>query len=1155
MAIAKSLKTSFAILAVLTSSIAKAQLSGNYSIGSSGDYSSFSSAVSDMESQGLSGSVTFTIAPGDYKEQLFIDGAKIAGNDTYSISFVGSGSTADVLLYYDVNSENSDYTLQVEGVNNILFRRITFQNTSAGNYATVATVGNSEVVNGITFDDCDFLGQERSDFSSFPTLLFFNGNGANDILVQNCIFRNNYFGLTSFGTSEVQVLNNQFFNQTIQSISLSVDHARVEGNYVENDDQRPSYSIGLEVWSSSDFVVNRNTVLLRSGAKGMQVQSSSLEDSTINIVSNNYLKVQNSTNSAVGMTFDLASDVDFVHNTVRISSLLSALSFTGGSNVGIYNNILQNTGNGSVYSAILSAFHSADYNVVYSEGILSTLGATLAEHQSASGLDTNSTNLLLDFRSDNSPEVCHYSVNNTGVALTNSVARDFFGNNRVVTSPDIGAYEFDLPATPIFSQESTEFCLGDTLLLTPESTFETYLWSLDSITDAAVEILTAGNYAVEVTDNTGCTLADTIAVATRSYSVDLGEDRVVCAGDPTMLGAAAGFVSYDWSTGATTDSIEVAEDGTFSLIVTDDLGCTAGDTVVIDYVMEEITPNFLVAGVACTEDTIQFIEVSDVEPVEVFWDFGDGTTSTDFNPTHNYNSVGDYSVIMTASLGQCDQFVEKEVAITSTCMDYLIAYYPLDTGANDISDNLFDGTTYGGLSFENDNNRGSVATFDGTDDFMDLSTTEAFKMVDAGFTVSAWVKLSTTAGIQTILGTDLTTDDQSLTLGFNEGKALMDFSGTSLMGTQTLRIDQWHLITYIYDIESEAMYIYIDGELDGSLSEVTAFAGRELVSVGMSQGSNYLNGSLDDLQVWREPLTSSEIFEAWSGHSTELTGYYPLQADANDLGSSGTVGTLIGDVTFVSDEERGNVAYFDGKDDRISLGAVGEIGVTNGVSYSVSTWAKFESIDGKDAFMGILGSRPLNFLMRFGRIRMSWDGVNTTTSDIEITPNEWHHVRFNYLAESGTKNIFVDGQLVLSATGFDSYEPAAPQTEVFLGASLNSSNDLHGYLSDFKIRRIYDGDSEKQVSDLATASIPEKSLLVFPNPTTEFVNIQLDHEGSYDSQVRVYDMRGKLVQSISLAGEGTIRGQLSMKGLDPGMYLLRLAEGENAYTQRIIFKD
>lgn len=48
-----------------------------------------------------------------------------------------------------------------------------------------------------------------------------------------------------------------------------------------------------------------------------------------------------------------------------------------------------------------------------------------------------------------------------------------------------------------------------------------------------------------------------------------------------------------------------------------------------------------------TDSTVQFMDTSEGVPFSWFWDFGDGTTSTERNPVHAYDSTGMYNVCLT----------------------------------------------------------------------------------------------------------------------------------------------------------------------------------------------------------------------------------------------------------------------------------------------------------------------------------------------------------------------------------------------------------------------------------------------------------------------------------------------------------------------------
>lgn len=51
-------------------------------------------------------------------------------------------------------------------------------------------------------------------------------------------------------------------------------------------------------------------------------------------------------------------------------------------------------------------------------------------------------------------------------------------------------------------------------------------------------------------------------------------------------------------------------------------------------------------------------------PTSCLWDFGDGTTSTEKDPTHVYGSLGTYNVKLTVSNDGLSDFVTKEITIT-----------------------------------------------------------------------------------------------------------------------------------------------------------------------------------------------------------------------------------------------------------------------------------------------------------------------------------------------------------------------------------------------------------------------------------------------------------------------------------------------------------
>ena len=109
-----------------------------------------------------------------------------------------------------------------------------------------------------------------------------------------------------------------------------------------------------------------------------------------------------------------------------------------------------------------------------------------------------------------------------------------------------------------------------------------YLWSSGDIIDTANN-LADGTYFVTVTDANGCTVIDTAVVGANNVlpSIFLGNDTALCD-DTLQLDAGAGFVSYLWNLGDTTQTFTVNVTGTYSVVVTDNNGCSGTDSIVVD---------------------------------------------------------------------------------------------------------------------------------------------------------------------------------------------------------------------------------------------------------------------------------------------------------------------------------------------------------------------------------------------------------------------------------------------------------------------------------------------------------------------------------------------------------------------------------------------
>lgn len=83
--------------------------------------------------------------------------------------------------------------------------------------------------------------------------------------------------------------------------------------------------------------------------------------------------------------------------------------------------------------------------------------------------------------------------------------------------------------------------------------------------------------------NTEPVFSNSIAITVNPLPIpDIQGDGNFCEGQTTILNAGTGYAAYRWSTGATTQIVEVGQEGTYGVTVTDENGCRGSDNIVVE---------------------------------------------------------------------------------------------------------------------------------------------------------------------------------------------------------------------------------------------------------------------------------------------------------------------------------------------------------------------------------------------------------------------------------------------------------------------------------------------------------------------------------------------------------------------------------------------
>ena len=204
-----------------------------------------------------------------------------------------------------------------------------------------------------------------------------------------------------------------------------------------------------------------------------------------------------------------------------------------------------------------------------------------------------------------------WSTNETGVTITVSetgfysvVGTD--ANGCSDESGNILVTVFDNPVPTISANGPTEFCDGDTVILTSSSA-SSYLWSTGATTQSIV-VTATGSYEVAVVDSNGCNgTSDPVNVevfTNPTPTISLSGPSAFCDGDSIVL-TASGADAYVWSTGDTTQSITVTASGDYSVQITDENGCSGESADVTITVYQNPQPEITATDtVACDGEVV-----------------------------------------------------------------------------------------------------------------------------------------------------------------------------------------------------------------------------------------------------------------------------------------------------------------------------------------------------------------------------------------------------------------------------------------------------------------------------------------------------------------------------------------------------------------------
>ncbi|HTB57330.1 MAG TPA: LamG-like jellyroll fold domain-containing protein [Polyangia bacterium] len=214
----------------------------------------------------------------------------------------------------------------------------------------------------------------------------------------------------------------------------------------------------------------------------------------------------------------------------------------------------------------------------------------------------------------------------------------------------------------------------------------------------------------------------------------------------------------------------------------------------------------------------------------------------------------------------------------------LVSYWKLDEGsgstAYEMTVNANVATLKGGATWSTGASSSirfddaAGVTFDGATGYLSTGVSN-IPQPDAKMTISVWVKLASTSGTQDFVAFNDGAGD-GIKLGLNGGTlSAWTWGGTSLVTGTTPSDGAWHNIVYSYDATNNNLYV------DGVAATPTTTAHQTGTItqgvLGSADGTQeFLNGSLDDVRVYKTALTAAQIAQLAAGRYAGTGGYSTL---------------------------------------------------------------------------------------------------------------------------------------------------------------------------------------------------------------------------------------------------------------------------------------
>jgi hypothetical protein len=201
-----------------------------------------------------------------------------------------------------------------------------------------------------------------------------------------------------------------------------------------------------------------------------------------------------------------------------------------------------------------------------------------------------------------------------------------------------------------------------------------------------------------------------------------------------------------------------------------------------------------------------------------------------------------------------------------------IASYNLDNNVNDIG-NTYNGTN-SNVTFTASGKFGAAAVFNGSSSRIDNSSISSQVLND--YTISFWAKWNSTPTAQEgLMGIYQPSTSNGTTMSFANGIFLINTGNSQNqlnLSSGFFSANQWYHIALSH-IDGGDVILYVNNNVEGTISNINnTINSSSLLRLGLSSRTSsgsynynqYFNGSIDQVRIFNDSLTSDEVSKLYN---------------------------------------------------------------------------------------------------------------------------------------------------------------------------------------------------------------------------------------------------------------------------------------------------